>query len=146
MNQIAKTILNYTVKSRYGSLFLFFINGGVIGCVSWILQSLMLLILNYLDVFPKFNVAISVWFAFFIILFVNFFSMKKFVFKKNGSPYRFLMATTFMIFVVGIFTEYASSMMIKMGYEEYSYIAYPISALLLSPISYIIKKNLVFRY
>ncbi|RCX00373.1 GtrA-like protein [Marinomonas foliarum] len=145
MLNVRLVIRFYLVKLLSSSLFRFFLNGGVIGLLSWILQAAFLYLFLTFDFFSEYGPAISVWLAFFIILFLNFFSMKKFVFNKDGSPLKFLISTTLMIFLAGLLTQFITEKIYSYGLDGFVYLSYPVSALLISPLSYVIKKNIVFN-
>ncbi len=135
--------LKYKMLAR-DKFFRFLLNGGAIGFLSWLLQLLILDVLHLFFEETKFLIVLSVWGAFIISLAINYIGMRFFVFQKKGGFIKFSAATSFMIFLVGFFTGVIYNLI---GYwSEYiaTTFSYPIAALLLAPISYLIKKNLVF--
>ena len=125
----------------------FFINGGIVGFLSWCIQLFLYYLFTSLDssFFISYSGALSVYGAFFIALVFNFFSMRFFVFKVNGYRFRFLIATIFMIILVGILTQIFVTYFLKFKLDAFFFnFAYPVAAIFLSPLSFAIKRKFVF--
>lgn len=126
--------------------FRFLLNGGVIGLVSWILQIIFLKLLVGSGVQLEISAFFSVWMAFIFSIILSFFSLRSFVFLRGGSFILFCMATTLMILIVSVITASLVSVFRPDSYSGvWSYLAYPIAALLCAPLSFFIKKHFVFR-
>ena len=123
----------------------FMINGCFIGLTSWCLQILFYSIL--LSIAPNLanKIMISVYAAFIISALISFHSLKKYVFKVEGSIYKFYIATTLMICLVGLLSEILFFLVNPISPFLSTYCAYPISALIISPLSFYLKKRLVFN-
>ncbi len=81
----------------------FFINGGLLGVVAWVLQ---FLIYHLIGKDVSFSYAIASGLAYIPLVVVNFIIQKTFIFKKNGFFLRFVIANfVVMLIVVGL-SEY----------------------------------------
>ena len=126
--------------------FRFLLNGGAVGLVSWILQIVFLKLLAGSGVQLEISAFLSVWMAFIFSMILSFFSLRSLVFFRGGSFILFCLATTFIIGIVSVITAIVISISPPDSCAKiWSYLAYPMAALLCSPLSFFLKKNFVFR-
>lgn len=123
----------------------FLINGGVIGILSWAFQLLFYFAIDAISPSFEDKITYSVYLAFIVVLLINFFSLKKIVFRSDGMFYKFVIVTSLVIFLVGklagVLLPYLNSIIPDFAL----YICYPAAALILAPFSFILKKVLVFQ-
>ena len=130
--------------NKYKKFIRFLINGGIIGLVSWLLQVLIywgLLLLPKIE----YKLTISIYLSFVVVIFINFHTLKKYVFKSNGLLYRFILATTVVVVIIGITSEVVFNGLYSRLPDIAPYISYPFSALIVSPFSFYIKNRFVFN-
>jgi putative flippase GtrA len=121
--------------TKYHIFVKFLFNGGIIDLISWLIQMvfywmavLFLPSLNY-------KIAISICLSFIIALFINFFTLKKNVFKSGGLFYRFVIITASVMIVVGLLSEIMSNNLSSIYPNIAPYIAYPLVALIMALVS-----------
>ena len=124
--------------------FKFIINGGLIGIVSWFFQVIFYSFL--LSDFPYIDnkMMLSVYAAFVISAIISFHSLKRYVFKTEGYFYKFFIVTTLVICIVGLLSEIIFFLVNPISPFLSTYFSYPISALIISPLSFLLKSRLVF--
>jgi hypothetical protein len=122
----------------------FLLSGGLVGALSWVLQLIIYYFLEMFSITEGYTVAISVWLTFSVIIFVNYFMIKRYVFQRPGNWWRFFAATTFMIWLVGLLAQMVPDLISTFELTLNAAFYYPLSALTLAPISYVIKKHMVF--
>ena len=130
---------------KRNSFVRFMLNGAIMGLFSWALQYFFFIILNDYAFYFKYKLATSVWLSFCIVLFINYFSQRKLVFKRSGNFFSFLTATLIAILLVGILAEFVLTHLVNAGFENLSFLAYPIAALTIAPLTFLAKRNFVFR-
>jgi hypothetical protein len=120
----------------------FFVNGGIIGFLSWVLQLIFLNIFK--SFFESFTLAhsFSIYTSFVVTLIINFFAQRIFVFNKNGNFFLFFIIGILAITVVNLLSLI---IIYLFPIENLTLFAYPLSAVILSPFVFIIKSKIVFR-
>ena len=123
----------------------FLINGGVIGIVSWCLQ--LFFYYSLCLVFPEANytMLVSVYMAFIVAMIINFCTQRYFVFNKNGSFLLFLVISFTVISLVSFSSQYLEIYLVTKKMYFVVNFAYPMSALAISPLSFLLKKIFVFN-
>lgn len=141
-----KQVLNFKGQLLKHDQFLrFLINGGVIGIISWALQTIFYLLLKSVFEQPEYLMLTSVWSAFFVVLLINFASLERFVFQKKGFFWRFCCITTSMIFCVGVLSEIYFNLINMWSATYATYFSYPVAAITIAPLSFLIKKYFIFN-
>lgn len=131
--------LKHFILSKYVK---FFLNGGVVGLFSWIVQLVALYLFEVLFGVNNMTYTLSVYAAFILSMLVNFYNQKKFVFKVNGNFYIFLLISLCAITVV----NFISLLMINyIDLNMISKFAYPLSAIVISPLVFLLKNKFVFK-
>lgn len=128
----------------------FLINGGLLGLLSWLIQTALfkfIVTFSYSQNLASSTAyGFSVVITFSIIAILNFHSQKRLVFKtKNGKFINFLLITLFLIILVSSVSTIIFEFLISNHMHSYLYLSYPISALLLCPIAFMMKKKLIFK-
>ena len=126
---------------------LFLINGGIIGVLSWGIQyyifKAMLLLFNE-SIHLLYMLSVLITFACVVIL--NFISQKKVVFRSNSNKFLlFIFISLVSISMVSCLSYFLHVYFSYLVLDKYSYFIYPISAILISPITFFMKKNFVFK-
>ncbi len=130
-------------KDTIGQFLRFFINGGVMGLLSWALQLIIFNTLMKLHIPATHAIYLSILTSFLFILLVNFVSQKNFVFKQNGNFFKFAFISFLAISAVSLV---ASALMVYLQEKVIlHWLIYPFSALALSPIVFLLKKRCVFN-
>jgi putative flippase GtrA len=132
-------------RNRIGEIFRFIINGGLIGLFSWIVQYGIYKLLIIQKLVAEDAIVFSIYLAFIIILLVNFVLQKNFVFRKSGSLFKFIIVNLLAISVVAIFSRLIIKLLKQNEIEAFIILAYPIAALTLAPMVYLIKSKFVFN-
>jgi hypothetical protein len=129
---------------KQDKFFKFIVNGGLIGLVSWFFQIAFYSFL--LSNFPYIEnkMMLSVYTAFVISAIISFHSLKRYVFKSEGYIYKFFIVTTLVIGIVGLLSEIIFFLVNPISPFLSTYFSYPISALIISPLSFLLKSRLVF--
>ena len=123
----------------------FLINGSVIGVMSWFLQILFYNLFLAVKIVSEYAALFSVYVSFCFVLVLAFFSMKNFVFQRQGRWKQFLLSTFLVIFLVGLSTQFLTNFFRELGYPAvFDNLAYPLSAILFAPVSYALKNKFVF--
>lgn len=127
---------------KYGK---FLVNGGIIGFISWLLQILFYESLSFLLPGFYYQMIASVYMAFFFAMVISYITLRRFVFKKNGSFLLFSLVSFFMITIVGVVSQLLEQSMIKNNFDFLVFVSYPVAALIVSPLSYFIKNKMIFN-
>ena len=120
---------------------LFLINGLVFGVFTFILQYIIDFKLQKTFVFHQLIASILTITPF---IFINFISQKKIIFKRNGSFVKFILSSIFIMLMISITSEILNK------YSFFNYYGFNLSfafaALINAPLSFLIKKNIIFSY
>ena len=95
--------------TKYYMFVKFLFNGSIIDQVSWLIQMVFYCMAVLFLPSLNYKIAISICLSFIITLFINFFTLKKNVFKSGGLFYRFVIITASVIVVVGLLSEIMSN-------------------------------------
>lgn len=145
-----REILSLKTQEFKESRFMrFIINGGIIGLISWIVQ---IIFYNFFQSLGGFGekidsiiYAISVLLTFSLVVLLNFFIQKRFVFfAKKGTIWVFVASSFFVAGVVTILSYLFHSIFDSSELRAFASFAYPISAITTAPLAYHIKKRFVF--
>ena len=145
-----REILSLKTQEFKESRFMrFIINGGVIGLISWILQiifyNLLLSLGGFDEEIDSIFYAISVMLTFSLVVLLNFFTQKRFVFfAKKGAIWVFVASSFFVVGVVTILSYLLHSIFDSSELRAFASYAYPIAAITTAPLAYHIKKRFVF--
>jgi len=113
----------------------FLFNGSIIDQVSWLIQMVFYCMAVLFLPSLNYKIAISICLSFIITLFINFFTLKKNVFKSGGLFYRFVIITASVIVVVGLLSEIMSNNLSSIYPNIAPYIAYSLVALIMALVS-----------
>ena len=121
----------------------FMFTGGVLGLISWTIQYLIsIFLINRVDSYScQF---ISVIFTFIIVSILGFFAHSRIVFKSHGSIFRFYVVGILNILTIAVLTTIITFLVSQLNVELVVF-AYPVAAILLSPLIFYIKKNIVYN-
>jgi hypothetical protein len=118
----------------------FLINGLILGFFTFILQYILDLKLKN---FFNYHQLISSILTIMPFMFINFMSQKKIIFKKNGSFAKFILSSLFIMFMISITNEFFN----RFNFFNYNTINlnFMFSAIIYAPLSFLIKKNIIFN-
>ena len=142
-------ILNFHWNSKsFGSSYArFVLNGGLVGLLSWGIQVLSFSLGRLMQ--PQLDMRTillgSILFSFSIVVVINFYLQRKHVFREKGIFLNFLAINLIAIFFVGVVTDGVVKVLLPILSGAVVFIAYPIAALALSPIVFLLKRFFVFR-
>ena len=118
---------------------LFLINGLVLGVFTLILQYIIDLKLQKFFLYHQLIASILTITPFILI---NFISQRKFIFKRNGSFVKFILSSIFIMLMVSITSEILSKYSF-LNYYGFN-LSFAFAALINAPLSFLIKKNIIF--
>ena len=121
--------------TKYYMFVKFLFNGSIIDQVSWLIQMVFYCMAVLFLPSLNYKIAISICLSFIITLFINFFTLKKNVFKSGGLFYRFVIITASVIVVVGLLSEIMSNNLSSIYPNIAPYIAYSLVALIMALVS-----------
>jgi len=130
--------------AKYDKFIRFLINGGFIGLISWLIQTFIYWVLLFFPV-VSYKMSLSIYLSFIVVIFINFYTLKKYVFKATGLFNRFLVATTFVIIVIGFLSEIIFNILSTWFPNTAQFLSYPVAAIMISPVSFFIKDKFVFE-
>ena len=124
--------------------FSFLINGFLLGIVSWLLQ------IYLFSIFPEgnFSYISSVAISTFLVIILNFFIQSKIIFKRKGSMLPFILFSFFMLVSISILSnifKWIFDNFFEMYSEYLIYFAYPLAAMILSFISFLLMNCFIFK-
>ena len=120
---------------------LFLINGLVLGIFTFILQYIIDIRLQKLFLYHQLIASILTITPF---IFINFISQKKIIFRRNGSFAKFILSSIFIMLMVSITSEILNKYSF-LNYYGFN-LAFAVAALINAPLSFLIKKNIIFSY
>ena len=123
----------------------YMIVGGALGAVSWIIQVVIKIIAEKWISRPDLKEGISIMLTFFIIGAVGFVVQKRHVFFANGRLEKFYISNAIIIFVVAVVSSLIAHVLDRLGLVSLCVLAYPVSALGLSPVSFYINRKWVYQ-
>ena len=124
--------------------FLFLINGLVLGIFTFIAQYI---VDNAIERFFIYHQLIASLLTISPFIFLNFYSQKKIIFKKRGSIIRFLASSIFIMILISLLTEMFSQHAIFNFHfmKKEINLNFIFAAGAIAPLSFYIKKNIVFK-
>jgi len=129
-------------KSTFHEYLRFFLNGGIVGLISWFLQLLVYKILSFSNLSSSLSFSISLYLSFCICVLINFIFQSKFVFIKKGGFVNFLVFSLSAITIVNIVSLLFINYLLPLNFQ---FFAYPFAAISVSPLVFFVKKYFVFR-
>ena len=122
--------------------FKFILNGGILGVVSIFIQRAIYL---SLEGYLTFAYAFASALTYCVLVGVNFFIQRKFIFERDGFFYKFLISNICILLFVSILSELLLYMFIMSGHKALgAELSFIFAALIGSYPSYLIKKKFVF--
>ena len=120
----------------------FFINGGILGLVAWGGQYA---IYHFIVNNDYYTYALSSAFAYVPLVLINFSLQRIWIFRVNGSLFRFIVANLLMMIAVSfvaVLMNYLINLKFNQAWAER--LGYPIASLIVSVPSFFLKRNWVF--
>ena len=121
----------------------FFINGGILGVVSWALQ---LIIYRTIGLDSSFAYAIATALTYVPLVVINFMIQRKWIFKRVGLFWKFVMANLTIMFLVSLFSPAFRFLVgYVAGIEWGDRLGFVLAAIVMSVPSFFLKRSYVFN-
>ena len=121
--------------------FSFLANGLILGVITFIFQHVVDLELKSSFIYHQ---LLSTIIAMTPLMFINFLSQKKLIFKKNGSFPKFILSNLFIMLLISTASELFNRFNIFIFYDLN--LNFLFAALIISPTSFFIKKYFIFSH